>query len=539
MPKDSYPCPVSSQHDNTSINSNSSSLPACAPIARPSWVSPYSIEASNTCTNLNPQIPSVHANSSIRPSTTPGLLTPNTTTISQPSYMSPFVSRSFLSTAPGLVIASQEPSQQSQPNHTSFTHFKKFKPAPAHRSESSSDIVTSVFCPNISSGDWLTAWTTPFSLKCCEEASLGAIPKHIVDKSYALVFEALEKNSRTSYGAGILCFTQFCDSIPVDESSHMPASVDLITSFVAHHVGHVSGSTVKTWLSGVRAWHIVNKAPWNDDKFLSMVCTTANKLGSSKKCPPCTPISLEHLKLLHNHLDISKPHDAAIWACALTTFFGCRRLGETTVSEAPFNADRHVSRSSKFQIHQDGQDDNLSMSFHIPWTKTTKEHGGNIIFTCHLDILCPVKAFMNHIKVNPLMAPFAGAANLSKHSLFAYCVPSGAAKDMYKSKFLSVVQGIWKTDPSLVCMSGHSFCIGGAIALLLAGVEPEVVAAARGWTSLTFLLYWRKLEHVIPNFTSCAYSKENLDFIKSKLVRFQGDIGVSSEFSQTVSSLLL
>lgn len=38
-------------------------------------------------------------------------------------------------------------------------------------------------------------------------------------------------------------------------------------------------------------------------------------------------------------------------------------------------------------------------------------------------------------------------------------------------------------------ISGHSFRIGGAVELLLAGVPPEVVAATGNWTSLAFLLY--------------------------------------------------
>jgi hypothetical protein len=58
---------------------------------------------------------------------------------------------------------------------------------------------------------------------------------------------------------------------------------------------------------------------------------------------------------------------------------------------------------------------------------------------------------------------------------------------------------------------GHSFRIGGAVELLLAGVPPETVAATGGWTSLAFLLYWRRMEEILPMSTSKAYNKSHFD----------------------------
>jgi len=57
---------------------------------------------------------------------------------------------------------------------------------------------------------------------------------------------------------------------------------------------------------------------------------------------------------------------------------------------------------------------------------------------------------------------------------------------------------------------GHSFQIGGTVVLLLAGVPLEVVAATGGWTSLAFLLYWRRMEEIIPLCTSRAYNASHL-----------------------------
>ncbi|KIJ96025.1 hypothetical protein K443DRAFT_682572 [Laccaria amethystina LaAM-08-1] len=68
---------------------------------------------------------------------------------------------------------------------------------------------------------------------------------------------------------------------------------------------------------------------------------------------------------------------------------------------------------------------------------------------------------------------------------------------------------------------GHSFRIGGAVELLLAGVPPEVVAATGGWTSLAFLLYWRRMEEVLPMSTSKAYKKAHIDDLATIFEQFR------------------
>jgi hypothetical protein len=57
--------------------------------------------------------------------------------------------------------------------------------------------------------------------------------------------------------------------------------------------------------------------------------------------------------------------------------------------------------------------------------------------------------------------------------------------------------------PWLMDIHGHSFGIGGAVKLLVAGVPPEVVAAAGlWWASLACLImmlktFWRKFANIL------------------------------------------
>ncbi|KAJ7265139.1 hypothetical protein C8J57DRAFT_1511700 [Mycena rebaudengoi] len=81
---------------------------------------------------------------------------------------------------------------------------------------------------------------------------------------------------------------------------------------------------------------------------------------------------------------------------------------------------------------------------------------------------------------------------------------------MTKDWFLGRCFPIWKVA-RLLAVFGHSFRIGGSTELLLAGVPCDIVATLGGWTSLAFLLYWRKIEHIVPMNVGKAYDKNKLD----------------------------
>jgi site-specific recombinase XerD len=66
---------------------------------------------------------------------------------------------------------------------------------------------------------------------------------------------------------------------------------------------------------------------------------------------------------------------------------------------------------------------------------------------------------------------------------------------MTKDFFLQCVKAIW-ANTDLAHIHSHSFRIGHATELLLAGVPAEMVAALSGWSLLSFLLYWWKIEGV-------------------------------------------
>lgn len=167
------------------------------------------------------------------------------------------------------------------------------------------------------------------------------------------------------------------------------------------------------------------------------------------------------------------------------------------------------------------RDGSRSASFRIPWTKTTWEEGASIILTARDDQLCPCTALQYHLDIN---CDVPGTS-----SLFAYTTTDGHWEHMTKYRFMDFCTDVW-SKAALAHVLGHSFRIGGAVELLLAGVPPEIVAATGGWTSLAFLLYWRRMEEILPMSTSKAYRKSHVDALAQIFEKFRADNRIPLNF---------
>ena len=254
----------------------------------------------------------------------------------------------------------------------------------------------------------------------------------------------------------------------------MPASYTLLCAFIGNYKGTNSGKTIRSWLSGIRAWHLANHAIWyGDDKWAQLARISANKEGSQHKHPLRAPVSIEHLLSLRRAIIATNNFHAAIWAVALVTFFGCHRLGETTVSSiSAFNPGLHVLRSavyvcSAYFLQSSSQflifffrisfttlrDGSRSASFCIPWTKTTREEGASIILTGRTNQLCPCDALQSHLTLN---RDVPGTA-----SLFTYTTTDGGWEHMTKYRFMDFCTDVW-SKAALAHVLGHSFRIGSA-----------------------------------------------------------------------------
>jgi hypothetical protein len=339
------------------------------------------------------------------------------------------------------------------------------------------------------------------------------LPAGEVDNAYAIIFRSYTPNTHESYAAGLKRFTQYCDLHEIPERTQMPAPYYLLAAFIAAHVGQVGGGTVKAWMSGLKVWHDIHTAPWEGlDRWVELARRTANKEGTSFAREQCGPVTIAHMVALRAILNPSKPFDAAVWALATAAFWGCCRLGELTVpSTAEFDPKFHITRAASMRLIT--APDGISVTvLSLPWTKSTRERRALLTLTRCDDKLCAQKALSNHLQVNADLPPDA--------PFFAYRANDTAWAYPTKDHFLRRCHDIW-TSAKLLCVHGHSFRIGGSTELLLAGVPCDVVAALGGWTSLAFLLYWRKLEHIIPQHVGKAYTKDKVDEVSKAFEAFR------------------
>ena len=208
--------------------------------------------------------------------------------------------------------------------------------------------------PHVPPADRLFSWDTPHAARHRQHL-IASLPSELAENAIMSIRGAYAPNTKSTYAAGTLRFTQFCDKWGIDEETRMPALYLLLCAFIGEHKGRQAGNTIRSWLSSIHAWHIVNHAPWfGDDEWVKLVRISANKEGTKHKWPLWAPVSIEHLLTLHRALDLSTPFHAAIWAVTLCAFFGCRRLGELMVATAAaFDEKYNVLRSTtctKFQF---------------------------------------------------------------------------------------------------------------------------------------------------------------------------------------------
>lgn len=189
------------------------------------------------------------------------------------------------------------------------------------------ELTESSLRPRVRAAERLSTWETPFSLEK-KSAELAKFPREVIDSGNTVMLAGLAPSTMTTYAAGLLRWSQYCDSMNISEEDRMPASDILIIGFMGFHMGKVSGSTVKNWLAGLRAWHELKGATWPaESRRIRFARRGANVEGAAHKRHPRHPITVAHLWALRKALDFKVPFHCALWACALTAFWSCRRLG--------------------------------------------------------------------------------------------------------------------------------------------------------------------------------------------------------------------
>jgi len=70
------------------------------------------------------------------------------------------------------------------------------------------------------------------------------LPAPLLNSALMAIRGALAPNTKSTYGAGPLRFTQFCDKWAILEEDRMPADYALLCAFIGKFKGLQSGNTI-------------------------------------------------------------------------------------------------------------------------------------------------------------------------------------------------------------------------------------------------------------------------------------------------------
>lgn len=286
------------------------------------------------------------------------------------------------------------------------------------------------------------------------------------------------------YARSLDAFHAFCDFEGVTRAQRLPANEFLLCAFAASRLGEIAGGTAKNAISAVKAWHVLEDVDWEGGLRLRYTLRGVENLGPEKQDlrPPVTAAMVE---ILGEGLDLADPLDASVFSTACSALWGQIRLGEIlSETQAKFKTGR-IPLVSDFKPASTAAGSRI---LRLPWTKTKKRAGDNVMLCRQSGWSDPIAAAENHLQVNNLP---------SNAPLFAYRNARGAVTCLTKKRFLRRCNEVWKRH-GFPTYTGHSFRIGGTTELLLAGVHPDVVQAMGRWQSEAFKKYWRRLDLLAP-----------------------------------------
>ncbi|KAG2112010.1 uncharacterized protein F5147DRAFT_551470, partial [Suillus discolor] len=157
------------------------------------------------------------------------------------------------------------------------------------------------------------------------------------------------QSTKETYGAGLLVFHVYCDTLNISEEQHCPIPPTLLLAFLSSCAGSYSASALANYAAGLKAWHLPHGCPWIVDakELKAILDGAAAHAPTSLKCSKCAPFTVDILSIIRSHINLNDPRDAAIFACITTTFYSIARLGEFTVPTIKaFDPNKHVTCDS-------------------------------------------------------------------------------------------------------------------------------------------------------------------------------------------------
>lgn len=364
-------------------------------------------------------------------------------------------------------------------NSPAHARFRRTFSVAALRKKLAPALAQSASAPNITVSSNTTMLTSPASMQA---STLSPSLSSAID---AALTNAWSNGTRAIQRTAMKKFFSFCDANGIAQADRLPSSELLLCAFIATCTT-VAPSTLRNYISGIRAYHIQQGLTWLGSTRLQYVREGMSKSPAalSRIKPPRPPVTRVMLHKLHDRLDASKPFDACVLACADVAFWGQTRLGELLL-EAPSPCPAKLPVPSPMEVTETALN---TIELQLPYTKVKKWSGEKTTLTHQIGTSDPIVALLHHLSLNhvPIGMP-----------LFSFASQSNVFTIMTKGLFLRTCNVVWSAA-NLPRYTGHSFRIGGTTALLLGGVHPDLVKEMGRWSGDSYLRYWREFHQLIP-----------------------------------------
>ena len=316
------------------------------------------------------------------------------------------------------------------------------------------------------------------------------VPAHLRPLLAELSNHSLAKSTWSSYRTSVKKLEEFSEETATPIG--LPISDDTAIAFVAWLLSKgITASTVDTYLSGVRQWHLVSGTtpPLLRTPLISTVLKGKKNLdniekltGRAKTRIPITPNLLKHMKSKLKKGDAPAHDRKLLWACSTICFSGGLRCGEILCKKPKkFDPDTDFLHS---QIRLNSININGTHTEILQLTLKSEKTNSSGTPTV-VDIypsqssVCPISAFKKWQAAKPEHQSHLPAFRLQNGDNLTLRAFNKFLKETF--------------DPLLAgkngSISGHSLRIGLASMLGSLGYADEEVMAAGRWSSRAFKAY--------------------------------------------------
>ena len=259
----------------------------------------------------------------------------------------------------------------------------------------------------------------------------------------------------------------------------LPASTEnlvLFTELLAVTVGY---DHIKAIIGSVGFLHQIFDLPFQRDSFQLRLTLQSLKRRLARAPLQALPITIEHLKVMYDYVNVDKPEDLAIWCSILVGFFGLLRK-KNLVPEDVLDLDpTKILTAGNFAI-----DKERGIAFvYIPFSKTNQFGQRNLVIplmrnSCRaLDPIFHLDLLFSRTGASPNLPAFSYKAN-------------GNLKFVtYRSFTARLKLLLSKAGLSPDKFSGHSLRRGGATFLYSCGASILQIQACGDWQSSVFTRY--------------------------------------------------